>query len=81
MPSTHASTARTCPRGSPPGRSRTPDSRDVFELMAAQEQEDIGQVAIEEADIVSDWAKPSHDLAGSLGRRLRRRRRSWRTPS
>jgi GNAT superfamily N-acetyltransferase len=31
--------------------------------MAAQEKEDIGQVAIEEADIVSDWAKPSHDLA------------------
>ncbi len=36
--------------------------------MAAQEQEDIGEVAIEESDIVSDWAKPSHDLgARSVG--------------
>ena len=39
------------------------DTHDVFVLMAAQELEDIGQVAIEEADIVSDWARPSHDLA------------------
>jgi mycothiol synthase len=44
------------------------DARAVFELMAAQQQEDIGEVAIEEADIVSDWAKPSHDLGGrSIG--------------
>src|SRR6476620_8855084 len=39
------------------------DAHDVFVLMAAQEQADIGEVAIEEADIVADWAKPSHDLA------------------
>jgi mycothiol synthase len=39
------------------------DANAVFVLMAAQEREDTGQVAIEEADIVSDWAKPSHDLA------------------
>ena len=44
------------------------DAHAVFVLMAAQEQEDIGEVAIEEADIVSDWAKPSHDLgARSIG--------------
>jgi mycothiol synthase len=44
------------------------DAHDVFVLMAAQEQQDIGHVAIEEADIVSDWAKPSHDLgARSIG--------------
>lgn len=44
------------------------DSRAVFELMAAQQREDIGVVAIEEADIVSDWARPSHDLgARSVG--------------
>jgi GNAT superfamily N-acetyltransferase len=44
------------------------DARAVFELMAAQELEDIGEVAIEEADIVSDWSKPSHDLgARSIG--------------
>ncbi|KRE98841.1 GCN5 family acetyltransferase [Nocardioides sp. Soil777] len=39
------------------------DSGIVFALMAAQEQEDLGTVEIEEADIVGDWAKPSHDLA------------------
>jgi mycothiol synthase len=44
------------------------DAHAVFVLMAAQELEDIGEVAIEEADIVSDWAKPSHDLgARSIG--------------
>jgi mycothiol synthase len=44
------------------------DAHAVFVLMAAQEQEDIGEVVIEEADIVSDWAKPSHDLgARSVG--------------
>lgn len=47
---------------------RKSDAHDVFVLMAAQEQEDIGEVAIEEADIVSDWAKPSHDLGSrSIG--------------
>ena len=47
---------------------RTSDAGAVHRLMAAQELEDIGQVAIEEADIVSDWAKPSHDLgARSVG--------------
>jgi mycothiol synthase len=56
----------------PEGLTRRPlrkaDAHDVFVLMAAQQQEDIGQVAIEEADIVSDWAKPSHDLgARSIG--------------
>lgn len=39
------------------------DATAVFELIAAQEQADIGSVEIEEADIVSDWAKPSHDVA------------------
>ena len=44
------------------------DAHAVFVLMAAQEQEDIGEVAIEESDIVSDWARPSHDLgARSVG--------------
>ena len=60
--------ARTCPRGSPRGRCEKSDAHAVFVLMAAQEQEDIGDVAIEEADIVSDWARPSHDLgARSVG--------------
>ena len=39
------------------------DANAVFRLMAAQEQDFLGHVAIEEADIVSDWARPSHDLA------------------
>ncbi len=44
------------------------DAHAVFVLMAAQEQEDIGEVSIEESDIVSDWARPSHDLgARSVG--------------
>lgn len=47
---------------------RTTDASAVHQLMAAQELEDIGEVVIEEADIVSDWAKPSHDLgARSIG--------------
>ena len=47
---------------------RKTDARAVFELMAEQERADIGVVAIEEADIVSDWARPSHDLgARSVG--------------
>ena len=56
----------------PPGLTTRPlqksDAHDVHVLMAAQEQADIGEVAIEEADIVSDWARPSHDLgARSVG--------------
>jgi ribosomal protein S18 acetylase RimI-like enzyme len=39
------------------------DSRTVFELIAAQELEDTGRVDIEEADLISDWNRPSHDLA------------------
>jgi len=41
------------------------DARAVFEVMAAQELEDIGMVEIEEADIVGDWGRPSFDVAGS----------------
>lgn len=39
------------------------DVRAVFELMAADQLETIGQVAIEEADIISDWQRPSFDVA------------------
>lgn len=45
-------------------RPLTPeDSRPVFELIAAQEHEDTGRVDIEEADLVSLWSRPSHDVA------------------
>jgi GNAT superfamily N-acetyltransferase len=69
---TDAATAPALPVTLPEGLTTRPlektDAHDVFVLMAAQEQEDIGEVAIEEADIVSDWARPSHDLgARSIG--------------
>src|SRR5262245_45216989 len=45
-----------------------PDARAVFEVMAAQEQHDLGSVGLEEADIVGDWQRPSYDLsAGTVG--------------
>jgi mycothiol synthase len=43
----------------------TADARAVYEVMARQEQEDIGKVEIEEADIIGDWQKPSFDVAAS----------------
>lgn len=39
------------------------DSAAVTELVAAEELHDIGEVLIEEADYVSEWQKPSFDLA------------------
>src|SRR3712207_2164561 len=41
------------------------DARGVFEVMAAQEQHDLGSVEIEEADIVGDWQRPSFDVPAS----------------
>jgi mycothiol synthase len=41
------------------------DARAVFEVMAAQEQHDLGTVEIEEADIVGDWQRPSFDVGAS----------------
>jgi GNAT superfamily N-acetyltransferase len=44
------------------------DARAVFEVMAAQELVDVGEVVIEEADIVGDWQRPSYDVgAGTVG--------------
>ncbi|GAA1798923.1 GNAT family N-acetyltransferase [Agromyces neolithicus] len=57
----------TSPPTLPAGLTTRPltrdDSRSVFELIAAQELEDTGRVDIEEADLISDWNRPSHDLA------------------
>ena len=39
------------------------DARAVYDLMAAQDLADIGMVEIEEADIVSDWSRPSFDVS------------------
>jgi mycothiol synthase len=41
-----------------------PDARAVYEVAARQEQHDLGKVEIEVADIVSDWQRPSFDIAG-----------------
>lgn len=41
------------------------DAYAVYEVMALQEQHDIGKVEIEAADIVGDWQKPSFDIGGS----------------
>jgi len=39
------------------------DARAVFDVAAAQEMVDGGRVEIEPADIVSDWSRPSWDVA------------------
>lgn len=41
------------------------DAHAVFEVVAAQEKADLGEVVIEEADIVGDWQRPSFDVAAS----------------
>ena len=38
------------------------DARAVFEVMAAEEEHDLGKAEIEEADIVGDWQRPSFDV-------------------
>ena len=38
------------------------DSRAVFAVMAAQELADVGEVVVDEADIVADWQRPSFDV-------------------
>jgi mycothiol synthase len=53
----------------PSGLSSRPltmdDSHAVFELVAAQQAHDMREVVIDEADIVSDWQRPSHDMSES----------------
>ena len=41
----------------------TADATAVYETIAAQERVDVGEVEIEEADIVGDWQRPGHDLS------------------
>jgi mycothiol synthase len=44
------------------------DAEAVYMLMAAQEEVDLGKVAIELADISGDWQRPSFDVAaGTMG--------------
>jgi len=41
------------------------DAQGVFEVMVAQEEQDLGEVMIELADIVGDWGRPKFDVATS----------------
>jgi mycothiol synthase len=41
------------------------DATAVYELMALQEQADLGKVEVEEADIVGDWQRPSFEVSTS----------------
>ena len=43
----------------------TADAAAVTAVMAAQELVDVGEVVIEEADIVGDWQRPGYDVAAS----------------
>src|SRR5690348_4201270 len=44
------------------------DAGAVAALIAAQELHDVGEVVIEEADVVADWQRPSYDVhAGTIG--------------
>ncbi len=63
-------TATTFPAtGLPAGLTARPLARDdaaaVTALIAEQELADVGEVMIEEADIVSEWQRPSYDLSAS----------------
>ena len=53
----------------PPGLTHRPlapgDESAVAAVMAAGQLADIGEVVIEEADIVSDWQRPSYDVGAS----------------
>jgi mycothiol synthase len=59
--------ARPEPTGLPEGYTHRPlrldDAAAVTAVMAAQERHDVGEVVIEEADIVADWQRPSYDVA------------------
>ncbi len=41
------------------------DAEAVYDVRAVQEQEDLGSVEIELADVVSDWQRPSFDVGAS----------------
>jgi mycothiol synthase len=59
---TTKSTTVELPAGLTTRALTTADATAVFETIAAQELVDVGEVEIEEADIVADWQRPDHDL-------------------
>ena len=60
-------TTNTTTVGLPAGLTTRPltraDSTAVYEVIAEQELVDVGEVEIEEADIIGDWQRPGHDLS------------------
>ncbi|WP_460793977.1 GNAT family N-acetyltransferase [Nocardioides pacificus] len=44
---------------------RLEDAAIVTALLVAEEMHDLGVAVLDEADVVSDWQRPSHDLASS----------------
>jgi GNAT superfamily N-acetyltransferase len=52
----------TLPEGLTTRPLRRGDERAVYEVIAAQELADTGEVAIDESDLHADWSRPSHDL-------------------
>ena len=55
-------------RATPSARLVPTDAAAVTAVVAAQEVADVGEVVIEEADIVADWQRPGYDMAtGTLG--------------
>lgn len=57
------STTSTLPAGLTTRPLTRVDAPALCELIAAQELHDTGETDIEEADLVADWARPSHDLS------------------
>jgi GNAT superfamily N-acetyltransferase len=55
----------TLPRGLTKRALAPGDESAVTAAIAAGQLEDIGEVVIEEADIVSDWQRPSYDVGAS----------------
>lgn len=57
------------PLALPPGLTQRPltppDAAAVTLLIAAQELHDVGEVIVEEADVVADWQRPSCDVTQS----------------
>ena len=53
------------PDGLTSRRLHESDARAVYEVMAADQLDQLGYVEIEEADIVGDWSRPSFDVEAS----------------
>ena len=59
------STLPALPEGLTSRALQQSDARAVYQLMAADQLDQLGHAEIEEADIVGDWARPSFDVAAS----------------